>query len=261
MLGSALKRGRLAAVVAAGLFTIAVPPAPSTRPQPPVIPVPPPVDVEALGAWLAGPRDARLFTPADLDAALADQPQQLAVFSEDAAALAERRYLDRLPFGGSIREAAARHRLDGLLVASVVWAESKFAPRAVSPRGAVGLMQVLPATAARYGGANLRDPAVNLDVGSRYLAALLDAYEGDLTLALAAYNAGPAVVARYSGVPPFRETRSYVARVLARYAESRRRVEARAIASEDPFLPARVTIGEKASSATVQPLEVSRDAG
>jgi hypothetical protein len=265
MLGSFYTRGRLAAVVATGLFTIAVPPAPSTRPQLPVIPIPQPVDVEALGEWLAGARDpraTRVFTPADLDAALTERPQHLALFSEDATALAERRYLDHLPFGSSIREAAARHRLDGLLVASVVWAESKFAPRAVSPRGAVGLMQVMPATAARYGVANLRDPGVNLDVGSRYLAALLDAHDGDLSLALAAYNAGPAMVARHAGVPPFRETRRYVARVLARYAESRRRVEATAIASEDPFLPARVTVGlKKAPSGTVRPLALSRGAG
>jgi soluble lytic murein transglycosylase-like protein len=243
---NAISRARLAGTLATGLFILAVPPAPSARRTPAVFPDFAPVDVTALGDWLARPqgeRDGRLFTPADLDAALAADPRHFALFSTDAAALAESRYLERLPFGASIREAAERHRLDALLVASVVWAESRFAPRAVSPRGAVGLMQVMPATAALYGVGNLRDPRENVDVGSRYLASLLDLYGGDLTLALAAYNAGPAMVERYGGVPPFRETRRYVARVLARYAETRRRVEAAAIRSEDPFLPARVTVG------------------
>ena len=127
-----------------------------------------------------------------------------------------------------------------MLVASVVWAESKFSPRAVSPRGALGLMQVMPATAARFGVNDLRDPRANLDIGCRYLRSLIDAHGGDLSLALAAYNAGPAMVARHA---PFRETRRYVARVLARYAETRMRVESAAIASRDPFLPARVAVG------------------
>lgn len=240
------RRSGLTAVLATALFTLAVPPpAPSARPQPPAISLPAPVDLAALGDWLDGiryPAASNVITRADLEAALAAQPQRLALFSEDAAERAERRYLEELPFGSAIRAAAQRHRLDAVLVASVVWAESKFAPRVVSPRGATGLMQVLPSTAARFGTYDLYDPQANLDVGSRYLASLLDFYDGDLALTLAAYNAGPAMVTRHGGVPPFRETRHYVARVLARYAESRRQVEADAIDSRDPFLPMRVTI-------------------
>jgi soluble lytic murein transglycosylase-like protein len=248
MTRSVLSRGRLSAAAALTMLTLAAPPAPSARPQPQLFSAPPAADLAAFDAWLAGASDASddrggIVTPADLAAALAHRPRQIGFVREDALARAERIYLDHLPFGSSIRETAARHRLDGVLVASVVWAESKFSPRAVSPRGAVGLMQVMPATAARLGVSDLRDPQANLEAGCRYLRSLIDAYGGDLSLALAAYNAGPAVVARYDGIPPFRETRHYVARVLARYDETRGRVEAQAVASRDPFLPTRVALG------------------
>jgi soluble lytic murein transglycosylase-like protein len=233
------------AAIAAGLSMLAVSPLPSARPHPPAVPALAAADFDAVGEWLDGVSSARptaILTRADLAAALTPRPQRLAFFDEDAAQRAARRYLDHLPFGISIREAAERNRVDALLVASVVWAESKFAPRARSPRGALGLMQVQPATAARYGVANLFDPDVNLDVGSRYLGSLIDAYEGELALALAAYNAGPAVVSHYAGMPPYGETRRYVARVLARYAETQRHVEESALAAQDPFRPARVTL-------------------
>ncbi|HEX5759437.1 MAG TPA: lytic transglycosylase domain-containing protein [Thermoanaerobaculia bacterium] len=233
------------ALVAAPLFLLSVYPVPSSLPEPPVLATGPALpEVADFATWLARPgvgRATAVVTRADLAAALALRPQQLAAFVvEDAAERAARRYLEGLPFGDSIRAAADRHRLDALLVAAVVEVESRFLPRAVSPRGAVGLMQVLPATAGPYGAADLHDPRANLDVGSRYLAALLDLYDGDLTFALAAYNAGPAVVARYGGVPPFRETRRYVERVLGRYARSREEVEDAVVRARDPFLPSRV---------------------
>jgi soluble lytic murein transglycosylase-like protein len=87
----------------------------------------------------------------------------------------------------------------------------------------MGLMQVRPAVGEAYGASDLFDPYANVDVGSRYLGSLLAEYDGDLQLTLAAYNAGPAAVARYGGIPPYRETRQYVRKVLAHYDEFIRR--------------------------------------
>lgn len=101
------------------------------------------------------------------------------------------------------------------LVRAVVDAESKGNPYAVSRAGAQGLMQLMPATQARYAVCDPYDPAANIDGGTRYLHDLLAKYHNDVQLALAAYNAGPGAVAYYHGVPPFAETRSYVARVSA----------------------------------------------
>jgi len=116
-----------------------------------------------------------------------------------------------------LRESARRHGLDPALLRAVVSVESNFRPEAVSPKGARGLMQLMPATAASLGVRDAFDPADNVDGGSRHLASLLASYRGDLTKALAAYNAGAGAVARHGGVPPYRETRDYVDRVLKRY--------------------------------------------
>jgi len=114
-------------------------------------------------------------------------------------------------------EAARRHGLDPALVRAVVAVESGFQPQAVSPKGAQGLMQLMPATARELGVADPLDAAANLDGGSRYLRSLLARYQGDLAKALAAYNAGMGAVARHRGVPPYAETRQYVRKVLGRY--------------------------------------------
>lgn len=121
-----------------------------------------------------------------------------------------------VPYGTEIYEAARRHGLAPELVAAVVRAESAFQARAVSVKGASGLMQLMPATARRFGVGPDRifDPGANVDAGVRYLAWLLDRFEDDLPLALAAYNAGEGTVDRYGGVPPFRETRGYIARIF-----------------------------------------------
>ncbi len=119
------------------------------------------------------------------------------------------------------RAAAERYGLDPDLVLAVVGAESGFAPKAVSPKGAQGLMQLMPRTAAELGVVDAFDPAANLDGGSRYLESLLVKYRGNLRLALAAYNAGPGAVARHGGVPPYRETQEYVRRVMRRYGAKR----------------------------------------
>ena len=116
-----------------------------------------------------------------------------------------------------VAEAAERHSLDPALVMAVVGVESGFQAQAVSPKGAQGLMQLMPRTAREMGVADAFDPAANLDGGSRYLSSLVARYEGDLTRALAAYNAGMGAVARHGGVPPYAETRRYVQKVLGRY--------------------------------------------
>jgi soluble lytic murein transglycosylase-like protein len=113
-----------------------------------------------------------------------------------------------------IAEHAGRHNLRPDLVRAVIQVESAFNPKAVSPKGAMGLMQLMPATAAAYGVANPWDPDQNIRGGVAYLRHLLDRYEGDEELALAAYNAGPGAVDRHDRhVPPYRETRQYVRRV------------------------------------------------
>ncbi len=113
-----------------------------------------------------------------------------------------------------IEAASARHGLDAALLKAVVQAESGFNENAVSPAGAQGLMQLMPSTASALGVADPFDPAQSIDAGARYLKQQLDRF-GDVTLALAAYNAGPNAVAKYRGVPPFRETQNYVTRVLS----------------------------------------------
>lgn len=143
---------------------------------------------------------------------------------EVAAALAARSWrfddsqpVPRVPYGEQIYQAARRHGVDPEVVAAVVRAESAFDVGAVSVKGARGLMQLMPATARRFGVSEERiyDPEANVEAGTRYLAWLLERFDGDLALALAAYNAGEGTVERYGGVPPFRETRGYVQRVFS----------------------------------------------
>ncbi len=117
-------------------------------------------------------------------------------------------------FDPLIREVARRHRLDPALIKAVVHVESSFNPRAVSRKGALGLMQLMPETARRYGVRDPFDPRQNLAAGARHLRELLETYRHNKRLALAAYNAGARAVERYRGIPPFPETRNYVYRVL-----------------------------------------------
>jgi soluble lytic murein transglycosylase-like protein len=120
------------------------------------------------------------------------------------------------PVGHLIYQAARRHELNPALVAALVRAESAYDVGAVSHKGARGLMQLMPATARRFGVAEheIFDPEKNLDAGSRYLRWLLERFDGDVALALAAYNSGEGTVDRYRGIPPYRETRTYVRRIF-----------------------------------------------
>ncbi len=120
-----------------------------------------------------------------------------------------------------VEAAAKRYNVDADLITSVIAVESNFDPKAVSRKNARGLMQLLPETAAQLGVKNIDDPAENIDAGARYLRDLLQKYNNDLALALAAYNAGPDKVQLYGRVPPFAETISYVRRVKSGYEKSK----------------------------------------
>jgi hypothetical protein len=113
-----------------------------------------------------------------------------------------------------IADAAQRHGLDPVLLTAMATVESSFDPSAISPKGASGLLQLMPATARRFGVSDIFDVSQNVDGGARYLSWLLERYDGQTELALAGYNAGEGAVDRHQGVPPFRETREYVRRVL-----------------------------------------------
>lgn len=116
-----------------------------------------------------------------------------------------------------VQESAEKHHVDPNLVRAVISTESNWNTAAVSRKGAQGLMQLIPTTAQKLGVGNAFDPAQNVDAGVRYLGMLLERYKGDLSKALAAYNAGPGVVDRFGGVPNYRETRNYVQKVTATY--------------------------------------------
>lgn len=113
-----------------------------------------------------------------------------------------------------IGEAAQRHDLDPALLTAMATVESALDPRAVSPKGACGLLQLMPATARRFGVDDVFDAAQNVEGGARYLSWLLERFDGQTELALAGYNAGEGAVDRHRGVPPYRETLAYVSRVL-----------------------------------------------
>jgi len=126
-----------------------------------------------------------------------------------------------------INEAAERYHVDAALIRSIMHAESGFDPSAVSRAGAMGLMQLMPEIAASFGVEHPFDPRENIMAGARLLRELLDQYRGNVRLAIASYNAGPAAIASYGGVvPPFRETQGYVKRVTGLLATARHATEA-----------------------------------
>lgn len=205
--------------------------APSSPSRSGALPPPDPAQVallEELVAWLTGTplhgTEFRLLGTGDLLAAIRERPRSFELFRRYPGTEASRLFLESMPYGDAIHRAARRYRLDSLLLAAIVEAESSFNPHAISVDGAVGLTQVLPATEPPLSLEDLQDPETNLDVGARYLRRMLDLYDDDLGLALAAYNAGPGSVARYGGMPPFRETRSFVSRVLGIYVSHRQGV-------------------------------------
>jgi soluble lytic murein transglycosylase-like protein len=130
--------------------------------------------------------------------------------------------LTRADLDQLVREASSKNRLDPDFVNSVIKAESNFQSRAVSRKGAQGLMQLMPGTASKLGVADPFDPKANVEAGTAHLSALLDQYNNDPLKALAAYNAGAHRVEQYKGVPPYRETRAYVARIVRDFNAKKR---------------------------------------
>jgi len=157
--------------------------------------------------------------PSGVRKLISDRSEGFELFRGFNGEAAQEQILRDLPYGDTISSAARRHKVDALLLAALVEAESNFSPTAISPVGAVGLAQVMPSTALEYGKSDLENPATNLDLGARYLREQLHRFEGSVELAVAAYNAGPYAVKRHDGVPPFRETQRYVEKVLSIYVD------------------------------------------
>lgn len=160
--------------------------------------------------------------PDEIPAADALAPPRFATVAILAAKSAPRVPLEARPFAALIETVSLRHGIDPALVHAVIEAESNYRPNARSQVGARGLMQVMPATARDLGVASAKrlfDPQDNIETGVKYLKFLLERFDGDLTSALAAYNAGPGAVQKYDGVPPFPETRDYVRKVLANFQQ------------------------------------------
>ena len=153
----------------------------------------------------------------DRDLIVKVEPDEVEYPEEVLAALPSARSIIEPPaipdrYRELITTAAAKHGVDARLVHALIQVESAYHSRAVSPKGARGLMQLLPSTGRQYGALDLFDPKVNLDAGVRHLKSLLGRF--DLPMALAAYNAGEGAVARFGGIPPFKETQNYVSRIL-----------------------------------------------
>jgi len=163
----------------------------------------------------------RFFVNADPPVRLApSRPHSSIYMPEQSSFLGGNRpavSIDRDGVEKLVREAADRHQVDPALVRAVIETESNWNPSAVSRKGALGLMQLIPTTAQRFGADDAFSPKQNVDAGVRYLKTLLERYNGNLDLALAAYNAGEGAVDRAHGVPAYRETRNYVQRVQEAY--------------------------------------------
>jgi len=165
--------------------------------------------------------------PAALTTTQPSAAQPVTVASPAPAKAAQNVDLDQV-----VREASSKNRLDPDFVSSVIRAESNFKAHAVSKKGAQGLMQLMPATAAQLGVADAFDPKANVEAGTAHLSALLDLYKNDPIKALAAYNAGAHRVKQYNGVPPYRETRDYINKIVRDFnAKKRAQMKAAAAAN------------------------------
>ncbi len=158
---------------------------------------------------------------------------------------------DQPPYRELVSAAASRYGVDAELITSVIAVESNFDPKAVSRKNARGLMQLLPETAARLGVKDIFDPKENIDAGTRYLRDLLQMYNNDLVLTLAAYNAGPDRVQQYGTVPPFAETISYVRRVKRTYERNKTTGAAK------PTSPHAATTGNSPGATSAAPAAIA----
>lgn len=186
-------------------------------------------EVSSIYYYVEGDRVIFTNRPGDADARAVPGTQHNSPVSD-----AE---LPKTPYDPHIDLVAHETGLSPDLIKAVALVESGFDARAVSPRGAQGLMQLMPGTARQLGVRDVFDPAENLLAGARYLREQLDEFEGDLNLALAAYNAGPEAVRRHGGVPDYRETRDYVSRVRTKLGDS----------ASVQYKPVRLVLGEDGS--------------
>jgi Transglycosylase SLT domain len=143
-----------------------------------------------------------------------DAPAKVAE-PEAAPAQQDSSLLDGTPYGEIIASVSEAHGVNPLLVRALIQVESKFRPTARSRKGAMGLMQLMPSTAREYNLRNPFEPKANIEAGIKHLRTLLDRFGSSVELALAAYNAGPEAVDRFNGIPPYRETRNYVSRIIS----------------------------------------------
>ncbi len=176
-----------------------------------------------------------------------EAPAEVKTASATAVNRAVQPHVNPVDLNQVVNVASGRYRLDPDLVNSVIRAESGFNVRAVSRKGAQGLMQLMPGTASKLGVPNAFDPEANVEGGTRYLRELLERYNFDLVKALAAYNAGPLRVEQYGGVPPYYETRAYVARIVRDF--NRKKLAAKNAAKQPVVLPKRA---KKSSTKTAQ---------
>ena len=140
-------------------------------------------------------------------------------------AIREEFFAEEIPYGQLIHDKSLKYKVDPALVAAVIEQESRFRPQAKSRVGARGLMQLMPRTGRWMGARNLNDPEQNIDAGVKYIKYLSERFNGDLNKTIAAYNAGEGNVKRYQGIPPFRETRTYVRKVLTNYDKRNKQFE------------------------------------
>ncbi len=204
---------------------------------------------EALGTI------TRLYLDGSPQSGYVDVPSdQIVSIEHDDSPAPQPVVLQPLPTPGNtiddfVNAAGLKHGIDPDLIQSVIRAESGFNPKAVSRKGAKGLMQLMPATASKLGVANSLDPAANVDGGTQYLRELLERYNNDLVKALAAYNAGPERVERYKGVPPYRETYAYISRIIADFNRKKLAQYAAAHPTEPRTAkPAKLKIGHAAAA-------------
>ena len=169
------------------------------------------------------------------------QPRQVFARSMEAASNAVTKPIDYSMIGEFVKKASTEHGVDPLLVSAIIHVESGYNPRALSPKGAEGLMQLMPETGRRWGAKDAFDPEDNIRAGVRYLRYLQDMFKDD-RLALAAYNAGENAVQRYGWIPPYQETVEYVYKVGKKYGENRRIAGVQAKAELKPKLEAQADL-------------------
>jgi hypothetical protein len=143
------------------------------------------------------------------------KPEPAPIGTSGLASTIDSSLLDQTPYGAIIATVSEAHGVDPMLVRALIQVESNYRPRARSNRGAMGLMQLMPSTARQYQVRNPYDPTANISAGVKHLKGLIDRMDGAVELALAAYNAGEGAVKKFKGIPPYRETRNYVSRILS----------------------------------------------